>query len=172
MSNKYEQICNRLVNAGLSGWQVDAHREDIRRWCDQGYSAHDIYHQILQSAQIDDFDARFRKPSLGRTEKVLPSPLPKDFQPSVEVLEYLHDFQKIPMEFIAGQLIEFKLYWQETGEARTAWQSRFKTNVISQWKRSQSEELRRSPKTAVEKLTDRSWAEGTRLDEPKESTEE
>ena len=92
-------------------------------------------------------------------------PLPADFAPSKEIVEFLEVHLGIPPAFIQTQLIDFKLYWNETGEARKAWQNKFKTHVIFKWKQSQSETGRRTHQSTVEKLTDRSWAEGLQLDD-------
>ena len=92
-------------------------------------------------------------------------PLPEDFAPTREILEFLQVHQGVPLEFIATALIDFKLYWHETGEARKAWQNKFKSHVIYQWKRNQSETGQRSHRSTVEKLTDRSWAEGLQFDD-------
>ncbi len=91
-------------------------------------------------------------------------PLPADFVPSAEIVEFLKIHLQIPPEFIKMQLIDFKLYWHETGEARKAWQNKFKSHVIYQWKRSQSETGQRGHQSTAEKLTDRSWDEGFELD--------
>lgn len=92
-------------------------------------------------------------------------PLPEDFAPSREILEFLQVHQGVPLEFIATALVDFKLYWRETGEARKAWQNKFKSHVIYQWKRNQSEAGQRVHRSTVEKLTDRSWAEGLQFDD-------
>lgn len=84
-------------------------------------------------------------------------PLPENFVPSTEIVEFLHVFQGIPADFIAGQLVDFKLYWKETGEARKAWQNKFKVHVIYRWKRENSERRENPHKSTVEKLTDTSW---------------
>ncbi|WP_066017159.1 DnaT-like ssDNA-binding domain-containing protein [Endozoicomonas atrinae] len=92
-------------------------------------------------------------------------PLPEDFAPSREILEFLQAHQGIPLDFIATQLIDFKLYWHETGEARKAWQNKFKSHVIYQWKRNQSETGQRSHRSTAEKLTDRSWDDGFQFED-------
>lgn len=85
------------------------------------------------------------------------TPLPDNFMPTAEILEFLQVHYSIPLAFIATALVDFRLYWQETGEARPAWQNRFKTHVIYQWKRSQHEAGQRTYRTTIEELTDRSW---------------
>ncbi|WP_448216185.1 DnaT-like ssDNA-binding domain-containing protein [Endozoicomonas sp. 2B-B] len=91
-------------------------------------------------------------------------PLPEDFTPDAVYIEFLEAHHGIPADFTLAQLPEFKLYWLETGEARKAWQNKFKNHVIYQWKRGQSEEGQRTHKSTVEKLTDTSWADGLQFD--------
>ena len=90
--------------------------------------------------------------------------LPEDFSPDPVYVEFLEAHHGIPTEFTITQLAEFKLYWRETGEARKAWQNKFKNHVIYQWKRSKSETGQRSNRSTAEKLTDTSWADGIQLD--------
>ncbi|MGB1272496.1 MAG: DnaT-like ssDNA-binding domain-containing protein [Endozoicomonas sp.] len=137
------KLYNRKLNAGLSHWELNA----------------------AASAEDDH-------PIFGQVEATPPAkkgarvqPLPSDFMPSREILEFLEVHQGIPPDFIATQLIDFKLYWNETGEARKAWQNKFKSHVIHQWKRSQSETGQRAHRTTAEKLTDRSWDEALQLDD-------
>lgn len=92
-------------------------------------------------------------------------PLPEDFAPSQEILEFLQAYQGIPLDFITTQLIDFKLYWHETCEPRKAWQNKFKSHVIYQWKRNQSETGQRSYRSTAEKLTDRSWDDGFQFED-------
>ncbi|PJE80384.1 hypothetical protein CI610_00616 [invertebrate metagenome] len=95
-------------------------------------------------------------------------PLPENFSPDAVYVEFLREHYGIPDEYTFGQLTEFKLYWRETGEARKAWQSKFKNHVIYQWKRDQSEASKRTHQSTVDKLTDCSWAEGLQLGDDEE----
>lgn len=92
-------------------------------------------------------------------------PLPEDFAPDEVYVEFLELHHGIPVDFTQAQLPEFKLYWLETGEARKAWQNKFKNHVIYQWKRRQSEAGQRSHRTTAEKLTDTSWADDDWFDQ-------
>ncbi|WP_257264947.1 DnaT-like ssDNA-binding domain-containing protein [Endozoicomonas sp. ONNA2] len=107
----------------------------------------------------------FSQPQPVIREGARVQPLPEDFAPSREILEFLQAHHGIPLDFIATQLIDFKLYWHETGEARKAWQNKFKSHVIYQWKRNQSETGQRSHQSTAEKLTDRSWDEGFQFED-------
>ncbi len=99
------------------------------------------------------------QPTVAHHDGARVQPLPKDFAPDPVYVEFLEQHHGIPGEFTLGQLAEFKLYWLETGEARKAWQNKFKNHVIYQWKRKQSETGQRTHRTTAEKLTDTSWAD-------------
>ncbi|WP_062261983.1 DnaT-like ssDNA-binding domain-containing protein [Endozoicomonas arenosclerae] len=103
-------------------------------------------------------------PSNTLVEGARVQPLPNDFTPDPVYIEFLEEHHGIPADFTLAQLPEFKLYWLETGEARKAWQNKFKNHVIYQWKRSQSETGQRANRSTAEKLTDTSWADGLQLD--------
>ncbi|MGB0359969.1 MAG: DnaT-like ssDNA-binding domain-containing protein [Endozoicomonas sp.] len=128
----------RKINAGVPTWMLNK-QSDV-------HDEHPIFGQ-KEAQSVNREGARVQ-------------PLPEDFQPSKEILEFLQAHQGIPLEFITTQLIDFKLYWHETGEARKAWQNKFKSHVIYQWKRNQSETGQRSRQSTAEKLTDRSWDDG------------
>jgi|GEM_PF-5799086 len=140
MTDENKEYIRRL-NAGALPWQVEMGTR----------TEHSVFHA----------DETLQTVSEGARMK----PLPEDFAPSREILEFLQVHQGVPLEFIATALVDFKLYWHETGEARKAWQNRFKSHVIYQWKRNQSETGQRTHRSTVEKLTDRSWAEGLRFDD-------
>lgn len=133
----------RQLNAGALPWELDQH------------------------ATPEEEHPIFRQTNVGIQQRsgAIVQPLPQDFEPSKEIVEYLHVYQGVSLAFIAQTLVDFKLYWHETGEARKAWQNKFKSHVIYQWKRAQSEASQRTPQSTVEKLTDRSWAEGLEFDD-------
>ncbi|USE38519.1 DnaT-like ssDNA-binding domain-containing protein [Endozoicomonas sp. SCSIO W0465] len=133
----------RQRNAGALPWEIEPETRELEE--------HPVFVQ-QQVKQVSLEGARVQ-------------PLPEDFAPSRGILEYLQAHQGIPLDFIATQLIDFKLYWHETGEARKAWQNKFKSHVIYQWKRNQSETGQRPHRSTAEKLTDRSWDDDFRFDD-------
>ena len=131
----------RQRNAGALPWELDQDSEQ---------SEHPVFRKKQEEEASNGHQA---------------CSLPKNFTPEAVFLELLRDHYGIPEEYTLGQLAEFKLYWGETGEERKAWQSKFKNHVIYQWKRSKNDEAgKRTYQTTVEKLTDRSWADGLGLD--------
>jgi hypothetical protein len=136
------QLYNRRLNkSGGAQWEADMHEDTMSK-----------------NNTFFSSDDRF-------VPKPLYRPLPDDFQPSIEVLDYLERFHKIPSSFIDMHLLEFKLYWNETKELHKAWQSKFKSHVIHQWKRQQNEANKTSYKSTIESLTDYQWAQGISFDE-------
>ena len=59
------------------------------------------------------------QPTQGIRQNSSAVPLPENFMPSPAIIEFLQVHQGIPLEFIATALVDFKLYWHETGEARS-----------------------------------------------------
>ena len=143
MTDEEKKQYIRQRNAGMLPWELEPAAPQAEE--------HPVFGQVAEQPQVSREGARVQ-------------PLPKDFMPSPEIIEFLEVHLGVPSEFIKIQLIDFKLYWNETGEARKAWQNKFKSHVIYQWKRSQSEAGQRSHRTTTEKLTDRSWDEGFELD--------
>ena len=100
-------------------------------------------------------------------------PLPRDFQPSEDMLELLEQFHGVPRGFSLEQLEDFTLYWRERGSAGYAWQNKFKQHVQFQWARHQQAQVgtdhggqqgpggsRRTRDSSIEQdLTDTSWAD-------------
>ncbi|MEM1404183.1 MAG: DnaT-like ssDNA-binding domain-containing protein [Pseudomonadota bacterium] len=100
-------------------------------------------------------------------------PLPRDFQPSEDMLELLEQFHGVPRGFSLQQLEDFTLYWRERGSAGYAWQNKFKQHVQFHWARHQQAQAgtdhggqqgpggsRRTRDSSIEQdLTDTSWAD-------------
>ena len=137
MTDDDHKLYNRKRATGVFPWEIEGVAAAEEK-------EHPAFSRRSQQAEVIKEGARVQ-------------PLPDDFEPGAEIVEYLHIFQGIPADFIAEQLVDFKLYWKETGEARKAWQNKFKTHVIYRWKRENSERRENPHKSTVEKLTDTSW---------------
>lgn len=135
-----------------------------------------LYNRELNKSGDAQWEADLRENSMTKNNSMFSNnnerpvvplyrPLPTNFKPSAEVLSYLEKYHKIPRTFIDMQLLEFKLYWSETQEPQKAWQSKFKSHVIYQWKRQQNEANKTSYKSTIERLTDYQWAQGISFDE-------
>lgn len=99
-----------------------------------------------------------------------PRVINNDWQPSQELFEVLQ-LANIPRNFALQQIPEFILYWRESGQAISSWNTKFLQHVKRQWARQsaaseKTDERRNDPgqpistrhRSLVEDLTDRSWA--------------
>lgn len=83
-----------------------------------------------------------------------------EWQPSSATLEALAKLHRIPEQFTAEQLVEFKTYWRDRADPKTSWDAAFLTRCPQQWKRNGVAWLKVSDGQFIDKHTDRSWAEG------------
>lgn len=148
MTDKDQKRYIRQLNAGALPWEI----EKLNTVSDEN----PIF-SPEGSSTVKDHD------SGARTQ-----PLPQDFAPDAVYVEFLEQHHGIPCEFTLGQLPEFRLYWLETGEARKAWQNKFKNHVIYQWKRKKSETGKRSQRSTAEQLTDTRWQDDDWFEEFKD----
>ena len=101
-----------------------------------------------------------------------PRPIPRDWQPSEELYEVLV-LANIPRDFAERLSPEFTLYWRESAQAHTSWNTKFLQQVKREWSRQQSassqvtyndnkQRSNRSNSTRgsslIDELSDRSWA--------------
>ncbi|MGD9659829.1 MAG: DnaT-like ssDNA-binding domain-containing protein [Porticoccaceae bacterium] len=98
-----------------------------------------------------------------------PRAMGKDWQPSEDLFEVLQ-LANIPRDFAARQIPEFILFWRESGQAHSSWNTKFLQHVKRQWARHGAEggtnerpqrvaeSVRTRDRSIVEDLTDRSWA--------------
>lgn len=82
-----------------------------------------------------------------------PRPIPADFVPNPQCMALLAA-AGIPAEFVDGLVGEFVLYWRESREVRSSWNTVFLQRVKFRWTHSQAG----TAETLLAKLTDRSWA--------------
>ncbi len=99
-----------------------------------------------------------------------PRIIARDWRPSEDLFEVLH-LANIPREFALLQVPEFTLYWRESGQAISSWNTKFLQHVKRQWARhcATGDKSNERPqdyapavstrdRSLVEDLTDRSWA--------------
>ncbi|MBU2705766.1 hypothetical protein KCM76_07220 [Zooshikella marina] len=150
MSNDRKRY-NRLLNQGVPPWEI------VTAETASDSPQHPVFGRGREADQQ-------RSDNQEGTSGARVQPLPEDFEPDPRYVEWLAIHHGIPAEFIWKQLPDFKLYWLETGEARKAWQNRFKNHVIYQWKRQQSERRQNTYQSTAEELTDYSWANKFRFE--------
>ncbi len=81
------------------------------------------------------------KPYSSRELQRGPLTLPEDYTPKISAVEALTQFHQIPEDFISRKVIEFRLYYAETGEQRKGWDSIFYKWVVKRWKQERFNEL-------------------------------
>lgn len=97
-----------------------------------------------------------------------PKPIPANWQPSAEVYDVLN-MANIDLEFAKTLIPEFIIYWRDSNQVHTSWNTRFLQHAKRQWaKRHQLQDQaqennviqNRSTRdiTLEEELSDRSWA--------------
>jgi len=100
-----------------------------------------------------------------------PHQLPADWQPSEDLFEVLR-LANIPRTFAEQHIPEFILFWRESGQASSSWNTKFLQHIKRQWARHSAPEGRDSNerrkvadqpvstrhRSLVDDLTDRSWA--------------
>ncbi len=64
--------------------------------------------------------------------------LRNNWSPSEDILQLLQLNHAIPRQFALDQLEDFILYWRERDEPSHAWENKFRTHVLGQWRRQQA----------------------------------
>ena len=61
-----------------------------------------------------------------------------NWTPSDDIIQLLQLNHAIPRDFALAQIDEFILYWRERGEPSHAWNTKFRSHVMAQWRRQQA----------------------------------
>ena len=82
--------------------------------------------------------------------------LPVHWSPSADLLQLMSMNHNIPRQFALDQLEDFIFYWRERGETSSAWENKFRQQVITAWRRQQQNQAEsfRPPQTTT---LDNSW---------------
>lgn len=158
------ELLNRRAGIHLN-FIEDAIPEFVLYWGERGdvrstWNSDFVRHVKLQWA-------RFTATLENDTE---PRAMTRDWQPSEDLFEVLQ-LANIPRDFAVTQIPEFVLFWRESGQAISSWNTKFLQYVKRQWARhcTQGEASHERPqrvaqsvrtrdRSLVEDLTDRSWA--------------
>jgi len=87
--------------------------------------------------------------------------IPANWEPSVEVFEILQ-MANIDAAYARSLLPEFILYWRETKQLHTSWNSKFLQHVKYHWARRHNIKMKNDKDNMgfIERHTDKSWADG------------
>ena len=136
----------------------DAIPEFILYWRERGdvlrtWNSKFIHHVRLQ----------WKKYTSAMESDTDPKPIPPQWQPSEDVYDVLR-LANIDVQFARDLVPEFVLFWRDSQQIHTSWNTRFLQHVKRQWARQHALIVSDSERTTreiplEEKLTDRSWAQ-------------
>ena len=89
----------------------------------------------------------------------LPRPIAPDWQPDPDVYDILR-MAEIDRSFAEAQVPEFVLYWRDSGQVHSSWNSKYLHHVKYRWARRHQQPWQGDTDGFIEKHTDRSWREG------------
>jgi len=154
--------------------QLMLNRPIPREFIDEQLPGFVLYHDQAEDRQAA-FDARFHKHVIHNweTQRADPKPIPSNWVPDSNTVLKLRQ-QGIPEEFIDERAVEFVMYWLEDGSPARGWQAKFFEAVLRYWNRALSQTgsgaagalaVRNATSEVslartIERMTDRSWAEG------------
>ncbi len=154
--------------AGISANFVeDAIPEFVLYWGERGESSN-----TWNSKFINHVRHQWARYTSAMENDAMPRPLPENWQPSESLYEVLA-LANISRAFAAQQVAEFVLYWRDSGQAYSSWNTRFLQYVKRQWakhcnlqqgasherQQTASEPVRTRDRSLEEDLRDRSWAQ-------------
>lgn len=143
----------------------DAIPEFVLYWQERGDVTRTWNSKFIQHVRL-----QWKKYHSALESSTDPKPIPKDWQPSEDVYDVLR-FANIDVHFARKMLPEFVIYWLDSRQAHTSWNTRFLQHIKKQWARQHSLNIQqgdvntpgieRSTReiSLEEKLTDRSWAQ-------------
>ncbi len=164
-----EDALGILVRSGIDqGFVGEAVPEFILYWRERGDVCNTWDSRFI--AHIRRQWARYESNNQFNTE---PQRISSDWQPSEDVYDILR-MANIDVSFARELLPEFIIYWRDTNQVYSSWNSRFLQHVKTRWARrlnGQEQSLQdhgKRPQTAaepdrrsfVDKHTDQSWREG------------
>jgi hypothetical protein len=164
-----EDALEIMDRAGVSrDFIEEAIPEFILYWRERGATPKELNSKFIQHIRIQW--ARYNSSLEHSTE---PKRISEDWQPSEDVFDILH-LSHIERDFAHSLLPEFIVYWRDSNQAHTSWNSKFIQHVKYHWaKRHNIEQAghrharqqgqgatgRTRDRSLEQDLTDTSWAE-------------
>lgn len=147
------------VHAGIRREFVeDAIPEFILYWQERGDALKTWNSKFIQHVRV-----QWKKYTAAVENSTDPRPIPANWLPSEDVYDVLR-LANIDTRFAAQLIPEFVLYWRDSNQVHTSWNTRFLQHVKWEWARRHSlntanTETRSTREiTLEEELADRSWA--------------
>jgi hypothetical protein len=162
-----------LVNAGIAqDFIEDAIPEFVLYWRERG-----IRVSTWNTKFIEHIRRQWNKYNASFGQDDTPRAIPADWQPSPACFEILQ-LAEIDADYARGKVPEFVLYWRDSKQVRSSWNTVFLQYIKQDWARrlraplevesghgehrSVAGESRHSVEEKLRQLTDRSWAESAR----------
>ncbi|WP_045857000.1 DnaT-like ssDNA-binding domain-containing protein [Teredinibacter purpureus] len=138
----------------------DAIPEFIVYWQERGDA-----HKTWNSKFIQHVRIQWKKFNTALEHSTDPKLLPSHWQPSEDVYDVLR-LANIDVNFATGLIPEFILYWRDSNQVHTSWNTRFLQHAKREWARqhalanqtNNNEQRSTRDITLEEELADRSWA--------------
>ena len=138
----------------------DAIPEFILYWQERGDKLSTWNSKFIQHVRI-----QWKKYHSSMESSTDPRPINSNWQPSEDAYDVIR-LANIDIEFARQLIPEFVLYWMDTNQLHTSWNTRFLQHVKRQWANRHAIQItnEQSPKRSTrdlsleEQLTDRSWA--------------
>jgi len=148
------------VHAGIRREFVeDAIPEFVLYWQERGDALKTWNSKFIQHVRV-----QWKKYNSALENSTDPKPVPDNWQPSEDVYDVLR-LANIDLGFAQSLIPEFVIYWRDSGQVHTSWNTRFLQHCKREWAKrhamstSTSTNSRSTREISLEeKLTDRSWA--------------
>lgn len=125
-----EDAVEILVNAGVSrAFIEDAVPEFVLYWRERG-----VAWSAWSSKFIEHIRRQWARYSSSLIHDGLPRPIPEDWQPDPEVFDILR-MAEIDEDYARKRVSEFVLYWRDTRQAHSSWNTRFLQYIKYGWAR-------------------------------------
>ncbi len=136
----------------------DAVPEFILYWKERGDALKTWNSKFIQHVRI-----QWKKYTSALENSTDPKPIAAQWQPSEDVYDVLR-LANIDLQFAHGLIPEFVLYWRDSGQVHTSWNTRFLQHAKREWAKRHSLSSNSTEQRSLrdipleEKLNDRSWA--------------
>lgn len=141
----------------------DAIPEFILYWQERGESSRTWNSKFIQHVR-----RQWNRYTATVENETVPKPIPEDWQPGDDVYDVLR-LANIDIGYAKQLVPEFVLYWFETKQVNTSWNTKFLQHVKYHWAKSHNKSALKSNqngeqtsntrgRSLVDDLTDRSWA--------------
>ena len=159
-----------LINSGISrSFIEDAIPEFVLYWQERG-----VVHGAWNTKFIEHIRRQWAKFSASFGFDDTPKPIPEGWEPSIDCYEIL-ELAEIDLTFARGRIPEFVMYWKDSQQVKSSWNTVFLQYVKQNWAKqlkqlgssktsyAQNQSIvgssQQKIKERFQQITDRSWAE-------------